>query len=290
MPCRARSGCEWSAARGAPHTGHPGHSQAGRRPPVCGLWQGGQLCLGSSVQCNVWLHRLLPHLQARWRPPACGVCHGRLGCLLWQLAAVVCKPGDVRQGVGCGVWQGQDPRLFKPCSPFAGQGARNDAAFICTRLLKCGLAAERARLHLHPLQAKTHEYADCYLDPQALPLDKIKVRSPCQRMACPAQLWRSCLPCRTKPGWDGCTKAACSLCEVVQPCRWAACSTAPSTPDDHELQQSIEVQAADALVTGTLGLAGGPTADAMRRAVAAAREVRAPVEGAAHFCRAPWRT
>lgn len=53
-------------------------------------------------------------------------------------------------------------------------------------------------------KAKTHEYADCYLDPQALPLDKIK--------------------------------------------------------------------AADALVTGTLGLAGGPTAEAMRQAVVAARE------------------
>lgn len=34
------------------------------------------------------------------------------------------------------------------------------------------------------------------------------------------------------------------------------------------------MQAADALVTGTLGLAGGPTAEAMRQAVAAAREVR----------------
>ncbi|PSC74999.1 Haloalkane dehalogenase [Micractinium conductrix] len=53
-------------------------------------------------------------------------------------------------------------------------------------------------------KAKTHEYADCFLDTAALPLDRIK--------------------------------------------------------------------AADALVTGTLGLAAGPTADAMRAAVKAARE------------------
>lgn len=39
-------------------------------------------------------------------------------------------------------------------------------------------------------------------------------------------------------------------------------------------------QSADALVTGTLGLACGPTADAMRHAVSLAREVRRFAGGA----------
>ncbi len=100
------------------------------------------------------------------------------------------------------------------------------------------------------LQAQTHEYADCYLDPQALPLDKIK-----------ASAWR-CMA--THQLGTACCHAAGRM-RIGISLTLLSCPAArlPAVP-----------QAADALVTGTLGLAGGPTADAMRQAVAVAREAR----------------
>lgn len=97
------------------------------------------------------------HPQARRRPRICWVWQGVVG--------KHCKGNKMQRGgaKGGAKWDA----LPAPCTPAPASCLGGPRHHHCL-----AVAAAAALLRL---QARTHEYGDCFLDPAALPLDKIKV-------------------------------------------------------------------------------------------------------------------